>query len=268
MNLCTEKVNYRTVKILKKLCLFIILITASLTLTSCSGKRLEEANKKQEKADLYYKMGEMEFERRNFPIALQNLHMSEELDPKSTSTQNLLGLSYFARRMYPEAEKHFKKALDMNTTFSSARMNLGALYLETKRWDKAIYEYDILLKDVYYQTPETVYNNKGWALYNKGDYAGALVNYKKAVDINGQYQVAYNNMGLVYEKLKKTSLAIESYEKSLRISEHYIDANYHLGKLLLRKDKKKARELMNKVIQIAPESEMAKSAKDYLRLLK
>lgn len=264
-----ENAAHKSRSIWKNLFILTAALVVAISLSSCTGpSKKERAEKLKEQADVYYKMGEMQFGQGNYPLALRELHKSEQFDPESTSTQNLLGLSYFARRMYSDAEKHFKKALDIDTTYASARLNLGALYLETSRWDKALKEFDVLLKDVFYTTPELLHNNKGWAYYNKGELKKAIDSYNKAIALNSQYAAAYNNRGLAQEKLKRKKSARKSFKKALEITPTYTDANYNYGRLMIRVNKKKARQLFKKVIELEPDSKMGQSSKEYLNLLK
>lgn len=245
------------------------LVVVLVMLSSCNGAaKREQQAKIQKQAEIYYKMGELKFSEGSFSVALKNLHKSVELNPRSTSTQNLLGLSYFAKRLYAEAEVHFKKALDIDQSFASARLNLGSLYLETSRWDMAIAEIDILLKDVFYVTPELLHNNKGWGLYNKGLYQDAIDSYNKAIDINSRYSVAYNNRGLAEEKIKRKKSARTSYKKALEITPLYVDASYNYGRLMININRKTARRLFTKVIELSPDSKMGKSSEEYLKLLR
>ena len=253
---------------IKNLTVLLIMVMVATTLSSCVGSgKSERETKNKEKAEIYYKMGELKFKEGNYRLAIKDLYKSQKLDPESTSLNNLLGLNYFALRVYDKAEEYFKIALDVDSSYSSARMNLGALYLETGKWDSAILEFDVLLKDVFYPTPELLHNNKGWAYYNKGSQQKAVENYKKAIELNPQYSVAYNNLGLAYEKLKKRKSARSAFKKSVEISPNYVDANYNYGRSLLKRDKKKSRKFLKKVVELSPDSKMGKSAKEYLGFL-
>ena len=78
--------------------------------------------------------------------------------------------------------------------------------------------------------PEISKQVLGIAYHNKGMYDEAIVEYKKVVEINPEYSVAYYNLGLAYFYGKKMyDKAIAAYEKAIEINPEYSDAYYVLG---------------------------------------
>jgi tetratricopeptide (TPR) repeat protein len=69
------------------------------------------------------------------------------------------------------------------------------------------------------------YMNMGFAQYEKGQYADAIVNYKKAIDAekaignanSGLTKSTYTNMGLAYAKQKNYKEAINCYNTVLQM---------------------------------------------------
>jgi tetratricopeptide (TPR) repeat protein len=69
------------------------------------------------------------------------------------------------------------------------------------------------------------YMNMGFAQYEKGQYAEAIVNYKKAIDAekaignanSGLTKATYTNMGLAYAKQKNYKEAINCYNTVLQM---------------------------------------------------
>ena len=59
---------------------------------------------------------------------------------------------------------------------------------------------------------------KGNALTNLNKYEEAIKAYDKAIEINPQYSMAWNNKGAVlYNKLGKVDEAIKAYDKAIEI---------------------------------------------------
>ena len=56
----------------------------------------------------------------------------------------------------------------------------------------------------------------GNALYDKGDYIDAIVDYDKAIEHKPDYAAAYYNLALVEAKMKKLPQAKRAFEDSLR----------------------------------------------------
>ncbi|MEK7841526.1 MAG: tetratricopeptide repeat protein, partial [Deltaproteobacteria bacterium] len=157
----------------------------------------------------------------------------------------------------------------INEKFSDAHTNLSAVYLIKKEWDLAITEARSAIADIFYATPELAYFNMGEAFYGKADYLKAEENFKKAIELNPRYWVAYNDLGLTYMKMNKYKQASDILKLAINNVPNYIDAHYNLGLVLIKlKDKKDALNAFQEVIRLAPDSEMAMSAKGYMELLK
>lgn len=67
---------------------------------------------------------------------------------------------------------------------------------------------------------------KGYAASMSGNHTEAITAYSKAIELNPQFALAYNNRGAVYAKLGNYSQAIKDYDKAIKLSPQ--DAgNYH-----------------------------------------
>lgn len=243
-----------------------VLLILVLLVASCAHT---DDRKQMEAATIHYRLGEVYFKEGNFHAALKEFVQSVEMDPLYAKSQHYLGLTYFARRLYDNARVHLREAVRLDPDFPEARMNLGALYLETRDWDMAIPEFEAIIKNIFYSTPELAYNNLGWAYFGKGEYTRALEYFEKAVELSPGFSMAYNNMGKVLVKLDRNRDAMQAYRTAIRLSPRFADAYYNLGLALVKaKDHEGAVESFNKVIEVAPDSDKARMAKDYLELLK
>jgi RNA polymerase sigma factor (sigma-70 family) len=74
-----------------------------------------------------------------------------------------------------------------------------------------------------------IYNNRGLSLYGAGDYAQAIQNYNKAIEIDSGYVHAYNNRGLAYYAMNEYDRAITDYNKAIEIDSDYIHAYNNRG---------------------------------------
>src|SRR5574340_177796 len=174
---------------------------SSLIILGCvsCGPNLQQ---RKEDAGIHYRLGVIYLNERNYTEALKELTKSIDIYPRDPASHNALGLAYFARGMNNDAITELKKAISLDPKFSEAHVNLSAVYIVERRWDDVITESKAALTNIFYRTPELAYVNMGWALYNKGNYADALDSFKKAVEMNPDYPVAYYDAGLAYEKLK------------------------------------------------------------------
>ena len=143
------------------------------------------------------------------------------------------------------------------------------LYLETGQWDAAIAEFELVLKDVLYQTPYYVLNNIGWAYYKKGDLRRAIESYQKAAVLKPDFGMAFYNLGLAYRDSKQNGDAIRAFRNTLVLAPTLVDAHMQLGILLFNEQQSgEAKKPFEEVIRLAPGSDNARLAQQYLEFLK
>ena len=91
----------------------------------------------------------------------------------------------------------------------------GHAYLEKRQYAKAILDFNKALQmnpaDAY------AYRNRGRAYAEQGQYDLAISDYNKALEINPRYGDAYMNRGLVYHAKGLYDQAISDYTKALEI---------------------------------------------------
>jgi tetratricopeptide (TPR) repeat protein len=76
------------------------------------------------------------------------------------------------------------------------------------------------------------YNNLGYYLAGRGKVEEALVNYRKAIEINPACEDALNNIGYALAGQKKYAEAIPYYEAALRIKPNHVEVHNNLGNAL------------------------------------
>ena len=244
---------------------FLILALVFPVLAGC-GPSIEKI---KEESAIHYKMGVVHLNDGKFTDALEELTTATDLYRKEPSYYNALGLAYFAKGMNLDAKSNMKEAIRLDHDFSEAHVNLSAVYLVERDWDMAISESGEALKNIFYRTPELAYFNIGLAYHNKGELAVALENFEKAVEHNHNYSLAYYNMGMTLKKMNRFKASIGAYEKAIKASPRYIDAHFSMGQALVKnKEKSRALKAFKKVIEIAPESAQARSAREYIDLIR
>lgn len=224
---------------------------------------------KKDQAAIHYKLGAVHLNDRNLADALNELTKAVEIYSGEPTYHDALGLAYLAKGMHKEALASMDKALSIDRNYSEAHVNKSAVYIDQQRWAEARDESKAALKNIFYRTPEFAWFNMGWSYYNLGEVENAVESYSKAVEIKPSYAQAWYNMGLAFEKMNRTKDAIASYGKAVAVFPGYLDAYFNMGMALVKaKDKPAAVKVFEKVIEIAPASEKAQSARDYIGLIK
>jgi tetratricopeptide (TPR) repeat protein len=118
---------------------------------------------------------------------------------------NNYGVHLFLQRQYDEAIRYFKEATRICPAFLPARQNLCQTLLEQGKLDEAI---TCLTKALQERDdwPEMhkMYNGLGWAYEQKGNLTLAKINYRKALSIKPDYELARNNLASVLAKQSKS----------------------------------------------------------------
>src|SRR4030042_2528926 len=79
--------------------------------------------------------------------------------------------------------------------------------------------------------------NKGKALYEKGDYVRAELEFKNSVQIDPKFADGHYMLGMTALRRGNIRGAHGSLSKTLELSPDHVDAQAHLGRLLLRTGK-------------------------------
>ncbi|RNJ78503.1 MAG: tetratricopeptide repeat protein [Nitrosopumilus sp. H8] len=97
------------------------------------------------------------------------------------------------------AIRAYERALEISPNHPDALLNKGsALHCES-RYDEAISCYDVVLESD--KMCAVAYAYKGLSLGEKGDMAGALAHFKRALAIDGRYELAAVSMDAAQKML-------------------------------------------------------------------
>jgi type IV pilus assembly protein PilF len=241
-----------------------VVLSAALLLSSCAGNGAAQKN-----ATYHLQMGLSNLGENNITGALIELTESEKVNPDNYELQNYLGIAYFRKNKFDIAVQKYLKALALKPDFSDARNNLGVAYLELKRWDDAIYQFKLVIEDIFYPNQEAATINLALAYYGKGDFPQALSILRGLVGSSPQDPRVRLNLGKVYYALDKFELAVVEYKKAIDLNVGYAAAHYNLALAYMKlQDKRSAALAFKEVVRLVPESELGQLSQEYLDLLK
>lgn len=154
--------------------------------------------------------------RGNTALAEQYVDDAERLNPRNLHVYLQRGIGYASSGRLSEAEAEYKKALKIDETFTSVKVNLGALYVNMRRPEEAIVVLnDAIAWNPYY--PQAHYN-LGLALRAIGRNREALDAYKMAVSLEPSFVAARINLGILYAERNDIDAAIQEFREVLRYS--------------------------------------------------
>lgn len=154
-----------------------------------------------------------------------------------------LGFLYYRDQYVAPAPSMLQQQIDLseaavrkNPNNVQARLQLGLVYQQAKRYDDAVVQFDEVLK-VAPDVKEALVS-KGFALMEKGDLVNATAPLTKVIEANrkGEFASADSNLGAAYYylgvialKQSKPAVAIEQLRHSLNIAPTDSDAMYQVG---------------------------------------
>ena len=218
-----------------------------------------EVRKKQEEASR--NLGEAYMQQRDFSSALREFLKAEKIYSKDPLLQNDLGLAYMAKNRLDLAVKHFKKAVKLKPDYAPAKNNLGAAYFDKKEWDLAIACFKEIVDDIFYATPHYPLTNLGWAYYNKQEYEVAEKYYRDALKLEPNFLKALRDLGRTYMAMERAADAVAMLEKAVKNYPRSAESYFYLARAYsLSGEYKKAVSAYNEVIELAPDSAIAREA--------
>lgn len=133
-------------------------------------------------AERWFERG-LELEQTGAPVAevIEAYEASVTLDPHSAGALVNLGTIYFNARNWPEAERHYRKALKADPGYALAHFDLGNLFDE------------------------------------KGDRAKAQFHYEAALRLNPRYADAHYNLALLYQGSSRVLNAVSHWKAYLKL---------------------------------------------------
>lgn len=133
------------------------------------------------------------------PIALDYLNNALDVRPESQEAKYAIGMYQQEHEMYNEALKTYTEATKMHPNFREAHYNLGYVlmyYLQLYKDATHHFTDAIEVDPSYYQA----YYNRGYCLELMGDINNAAKDYRKALNIQPDYDLAANGLSRVTEK--------------------------------------------------------------------
>jgi Tfp pilus assembly protein PilF len=243
--------------------LFLVLLTL-LPLFGCISTKDKTDGK------VHYTLGISYLREPNYSLALKEFMLAVKANPDDPNIHLSMGQTYQLMRAYDDAEKSYKKALRLSdASFAPiCQNNLGALYLDMKRWDDAIFYFTLASKNLLFQNADVANAGIGYAHFNKGDILTAISFYKKSLESNPNYATARMRLAEAYEAFGKTDLALKEYQEVVKMAPNNPVVQFQYGLTLAKLGKKsQAVQAFREVIRIAPNSDEARLAVDHIKLL-
>ena len=178
------------------------------------------------------------FGEKNYTEAEQQFRKAIELDSTDVNTWINLGNVYIRTRRYAEAEPIFKNAIALDSTYGIAWTNLGAFYNMTQRYAEAetVLKKAIALDSTYVKT----WSNLGSVYLNTGKFEDAELYIKKAISLDSMYAIIWNNLGFLYIETRRYAEAETVFKKAISKDSTLANPVKHLGQVYFKTNRPEA----------------------------
>ncbi|MEK6646791.1 MAG: DUF2723 domain-containing protein [Candidatus Firestonebacteria bacterium] len=140
----------------------------------------------------YFFLGEKFFAEKNPQKALYEYNLASEIGFDMEKLHYNIGYSLYKKNMWNLAKNYFKKAIDVDWTYTQAHNNLSVIYLTENDFENATKEVELAIK--FNPNNAEAYNNLGTILGRKGDLKNAITAWKKALHLNSNITTARENI--------------------------------------------------------------------------
>lgn len=165
--------------------------------TNTTGTESDEHKRARIHTELaagYYGLG-------NMGVALEEVNAALQADAAYSPAYNVAGLIYSTLKEDRLAEQNFSQALRINPLDSDANNNYGLFLCQRKREEEAVKYFLAALRNPLYQHADRSYINAGLCTRRRGDLAGAVEYFQKALNIKpDEPQALYQLADIAYAR--------------------------------------------------------------------
>ena len=216
---------------------------------------------------IYYELGHLYLNKSDKINAVSAFKLAQELNPENPYYNNSLAYAYIKAELYDDAIEYYQQAIKLNpdaqwtsivchalgaiyaevknnfdaaeATFNAGivldpnnidiQLSLGDLYMSQGDLDKAIKTYcDAITTD---PANYLSYAKTGLALWEKDYLEESIVAFHKSIELNPDFEIAQNNLGVVYlDGLGDPKESVEYFKNAININPNYTLAYFNLGR--------------------------------------
>jgi tetratricopeptide (TPR) repeat protein len=168
-------------------------------LPGCATTSTDDEMRKLE-ARSAYEAGVKSISDGRISLGLASLRQAAEVEPQNALYHNAVGAVLLNVGRFPDAQAEFQKAVELDPTYADAYHNLGSTYAEQGKWEEAITAYKKALAQTIYSTPETTYNNLGYAYWALDRRTEAEEAFRAALQLEPKLVPSHFWLGVLLQK--------------------------------------------------------------------
>jgi len=188
----------------------------------------------QNRARIHTELAADYYTRTQYAIALQELRDAISADSTYAPAYNMFGLVYMQLHEDKTAESNFLHAVQLAPNDSETHNNYGWFLCTRGRYDPAVAQFNMALRNPLYPSPERALTNAGVCSLKAGDQEAAIAYFNRALKFQPNQPQALSQLAEIYFRQGR-------YAESRTLLLHYFDVSrpsaeaLWLGVRLMRK---------------------------------
>ena len=183
--------------------------------------------------DLYSNLANIYYIKGEFDLAISNYQTAITLNPNKTWTSVIaqtMGFVYQENKSDPDAAiSAYQTAYVLTPDDIDIYVNLGSAFYDKEDYNNALAVYRQALELQPYNAK--IHCNLGFLYWGKGDTEEAIKSCELAIKYNKNYDIAYNNLGVIYlDDLGRVNKAIELFKNAVDANPNYALAHFNLAR--------------------------------------
>jgi type IV pilus assembly protein PilF len=168
----------------------LLLLTGCVTTHSDSsslGKDMPKSTKAQQARDaarIHTELGQRYLASGDMQTALEKLTLALKFDPTYAPAHTVIAVLYERIHKLPEAELHYRKAVELDPAKGAPNNNLGQFLCGTGRYAEATVYFQKAVADPFNDSADMALTNEGVCQLRAGDMAAAEASFRDAIGRN------------------------------------------------------------------------------------
>lgn len=199
---------------------YTFLLVTLLVLSGCVTQPPQDPRNQsavRARAKAHTDLGAAYFQQKKYDIALEEFTLAANIDPSFGFAFNGLGLVNAALKQDEDADRYFKRAIDLEPSNSEAHNNYGNFLCSRGRYQASIDEYLMAVKNPLYGTPAAAYTNAGICANRGGMDVKASEYLQQALKIEPLSPTAAHELALIQFKQNNAAGAYATLSPALEM---------------------------------------------------
>ncbi|MET0331725.1 MAG: type IV pilus biogenesis/stability protein PilW [Dyella sp.] len=200
--------------------------------------KTSKADQARDAARIHTELGQRYLQNGDLQGALERLTKALQFDDTYAPAHTVIAVVYERINNPVEAEKHYRRAVELEPKKGDPNNNLGAFLCKIGKGAEAQSYFQRAIADPFYATPDVAWTNAGICAQGAGDGVAAEDDFRKAVALNANNgEALYQLAALLYKRndafrarafLQRYDALGQSSAASLKLGH---DIEYRLGNM-------------------------------------